>query len=76
MNNTHYALINEDRDIVAVLKKENFQDRLTQAIEDETGDSVLRIDVEETDYNNYKVHAKLSADGFKYTATLRPTWEY
>jgi len=75
MNNTHYALINEDNDVVAVIKNKLFKYRLIEAIQDETDNEILSIHVEEIDYNNYKVNAELK-DGFKYVATLRPTWEY
>jgi hypothetical protein len=76
MNNTHYALINEDNDVVAVIRKEDFKGRVIKAIEDETGDELLRIDIRQIDYNTYKVQDKMSNDGLKYTATLIPTWEY
>lgn len=73
MNNTHYALINEDNDVVAVIRKGDFRGRVIKAIEDETGDELLRIDIRQIDYNTYKVQAKMSNDGLKYTATLIPT---
>ncbi len=76
MNNTHYALINEDNEVVAVIKSENFKGRVIKAIEDETGDEVLQIDFDQIEYNSYKVQAKMSNDGLKYTAILRQTWEY
>jgi hypothetical protein len=77
MNNTHYALINEDNNVVAVIRANSeYKDRLKLAIEDETGDEVSRLYVEETETNNFKVHAKMVGDGLKYSATLLPTWEY
>lgn len=75
MNHTHYALINDDKDVVATIRRSALDDKLVDAIQDETGESVIRYELTETDYFNYKVQAKLES-GFKYTATLRPTWEY
>jgi len=80
MNHTHYAVINEDRDVIAVIKilattKEPNLDALTQAIQDDLDAEILRIDIEESDYMNFKVQVKLE-DGLKETFHLRPTWEY
>lgn len=75
MNHTHYALINEDNDVVAVLVRDNFKGRAIKAIEDETDNEVQSIEIDETDYFNFKVKAKLN-DDFEYVAILRPTWEY
>ena len=74
MNHTHYSLINEDNDVVAVIRKEDFKGRLIRAIEDETGEEVSHIDIEQIEYNSYKVTAVVYETS--YTATLRPTWEY
>jgi hypothetical protein len=75
MNNTHYALINEDGQVVAVVKTEDFKGRVIKAVEDETGDEVLRIEIKQVEHNNYRVEVELVSEG-KYTAFLRPTWEY
>lgn len=75
MNHTHYALLNEDNDVVAVVVRENFKARVVKAIEDETGSLIENLDLQEADYMNYKVKADLE-DGFKYEGILRPTWEY
>jgi len=75
MNNTHYALINEDGQVVAVVKTEDFKGRVIKAVEDETGDEVLRIEIKQFEHNNYRVEVELVSEG-KYTAFLRPTWEY
>jgi hypothetical protein len=76
MNNTHYALINEDGQVVAVVKTEDFKGRVIKAVEDETGDEVLRIEIKEVEHKNYRVEVELVSEGLKYTAFLRPTWEY
>jgi Mg2+/Co2+ transporter CorC len=75
MNNTHYALINENGQVVAVVKTEDFKGRVIKAVEDETGDEVLRIEIKQFEHNNYRVEVELVSEG-KYTAFLRPTWEY
>lgn len=75
MNHTHYALINGDNDVVAVIKKDNLETGLKLAIRDEQSSAVSNLDVTETDYCNYSVVASLN-DGTLYKATLRPTWEY
>jgi hypothetical protein len=86
MTHTHYALINEDNDVVAVIKRANINDKLQaakindkvqEAIEDETGDRVLKYELIETDYCNYQARFILEGDvNVKHTYTLRPTWEY
>lgn len=77
MNHTHYALINEDNDVVAVIRRSNLDDKLQIAIEEETGDKVLMYELSETDYQNYKAIVILESDvNVKYTYILRPTWEY
>jgi ABC-type Zn uptake system ZnuABC Zn-binding protein ZnuA len=76
MNHTHYALVNEDNEVVAVILRNGFKERVIKAIEDETGSEVYRVEFEESDYNNYKVTAKTSQEGESYSAWLRPTWEY
>jgi hypothetical protein len=76
MNNTHYALINEDKDVVAVIRKEDFKGRVIKAIEDETGDSVTRVTFEQTDYNRYSIKASMMDIDTEYIATLVATWEY
>jgi hypothetical protein len=76
MNNTHYALINEDKDVVAVIRKEDFKGRIIKAIEDETGDSVTRVTFEQTDYNRYSIKASMLDIDTEYIATLVATWEY
>jgi hypothetical protein len=76
MNNTHYALINEDKDVVAVIRKEDFKGRIIKAIEDETGDSVTRVTFEQTDYNRYSIKASMMDIDTEYIATLVATWEY
>ncbi len=77
MNHTHYALINEDNDVVAVIRRSSLDDKLQVAIEEETGDKVLMYELSETDYQNYKAIVILESDvNVKYTYTLRPTWEY
>jgi hypothetical protein len=76
MNNTHYALINEDKDVVAVIRKEDFKGRVIKAIEDETGDSVTRVTFEQTDYNRYSIKASMLDIDTEYIATLVATWEY
>jgi hypothetical protein len=76
MNNTHYALLNEDNYVVAVVIKDNFEPRVIKAIEDETGDQVLSIKFDEVDHENYNVIANMFGGGIKYVATLVPTWEY
>jgi glucosamine 6-phosphate synthetase-like amidotransferase/phosphosugar isomerase protein len=77
MNHTHYALINEDNDVVAVIRRSNLDDKLQVAIEEETGDKVLMYELSETDYHNYKAIVILESDiHYKYTYILRPTWEY
>lgn len=75
MNPTHYVLINEDNDVVAVIRRSSLSTKLKDAIEDETGDEVISYELIETDYLNYKVKAILDGD-VKYTSILRPTWEY
>lgn len=75
MNHTHYALVNEDNDVVAVIRRPYLDEYLPIAILDETDERVTNYELEETDFFNYKVTADLES-GFKYTAILRPTWEY
>ena len=75
MNNTHYAVINEENDVVAVVKKENLQPRVISAIEDETGSGVESLLIMEDKDGLLKVKATLN-DQFDYTALLKPTWEY
>ena len=75
MNHTHYALINEDNDVVAVIRRPYLDDYLSDAIAEETGERVVNYELEETDFFNYKVFADLES-GLEYTAFLRPTWEY
>jgi hypothetical protein len=75
MNHTHYALINEDNDVVAVIRRPYLDEYLSDAIAEETGERVVNYELQETDFFNYKVTADLES-GFRYTATLRPTWEY
>lgn len=75
MNNTHYALINEDNNVVAVIKKDNLQSRVISAINDETGLEVESILIKEDKDGLLKVKATLN-DQFDYTALLKPTWEY
>ena len=75
MNNTHYALINEDNNVVAVIKKDNLQSRVISAINDETGSEVESILIKEDKDGLLKVKATLN-DQFDYTALLKPTWEY
>jgi hypothetical protein len=76
MNNTHYALINEDKDVVAVIRKEDFKGRIIKAIEDETGDSVTRVTFEQIDYNTYSIKASMLDIDTEFIATLVATWEY
>lgn len=75
MNHTHYALINGDNDVVAVIKRDNLETGLKLAIRDEEGSAVASYDTIETDFCNYLVTAFLN-DGTTFKATLRPTWEY
>jgi hypothetical protein len=76
MENTHYALINEDKDVVAVIIKEDFKGRVIKAIEDEIGDTVKTITFEQTDYETYAVRVIFLDADTKYAATLIATWEY
>lgn len=76
MNNTHYVLINEDNEVVAVVKKENYKGRLIKAIEDETGGEVEIVTIEQIEYNSFKVSSKLLGYENEYVTILRPTWEY
>lgn len=75
MNHTHYALINEDNDVVAVIRRPYLDEYLPIAIAAETDEKVINYTLEEIDYFNYKVFADLES-GVEYTAFLRPTWEY
>jgi hypothetical protein len=75
MSNTHYVLINDDNEVVAVIKKQNFKGRLVTAIEDETEQDVLGLQLDQIEYNSYMIKARISG-GQTYTATLRQTWEY
>ena len=74
MNHTHYALINAEGDIVAVLLRDGWESRFWRAVEEETGDKVVQFAVQETDYCNYEVTATTSMG--EYKAIIRPTWEY
>lgn len=74
MNHTHYALINEDNDIVAVVRKDNFSERVLVALRDEYDSAVDDIRLDESDYYNYSVTANV--DGHLFKGFLRPTWEY
>ena len=76
MSNTHYALINEDKDVVAVIRNEDFKGRVIKAIEDETGDLVKVVSFEQTDYNTYSIKASMMDVDTEYIATLVATWEY
>ena len=76
MNNTHYALINGDNDVVAVIKKYGFKGRVIPAIEDETGAEVESVTIDQIEYNSFKVTAKLIGHEVVYESVLRPTWEY
>ena len=66
--------MNEDNELIAVLKKDNFSERLLVAIRDEYDSGVDDIRLEESDYCNYSVTASVGQYLFK--GFLRPTWEY
>ena len=76
MNNTHYLLINEENDAFAVIKKDEFKDRIIPAIEDETGAEVECVTINEIEHNSFKVTAKLIGHEVGYELVLRPIWEY
>ena len=75
---THYAVIDHNNDVVAVIRSKpikEFKCKAIRVIEDETGSQLVEIKFDETDMHNYKVTAKMK-DGITYVAELRPTWEY
>ena len=75
---THYAVIDHNNDVVAVIKSKpskEFKGKAIEVIEDETGSQVVEIRFDEVDMHNYKATAKLKDDN-TYVAMLRPTWEY
>jgi hypothetical protein len=81
MNNTHYLLFNEDNNVVAVIRKENWDDRIIRAIEDETGAEVTSISFSGIgdnirEVNSIKAMANLNDSEGEYEYILRPAWEY
>lgn len=75
MNHTHYTIIDEDNDVIAVIKAEDFKGRLIKALEDETGSVLMSLTFEEIGYYNFKVSASFS-DEINVQVEIRPTFEY
>lgn len=76
MNNTHYALIDENN-VIAVIKKDNFQERILIALRDEFDSAVTDVTIEDIhpdSFRNYSVTAII--DGYSFKGYLRPVWEY
>lgn len=80
MNHTHYVLMNEDHNPVAVFRRNTTshgvdESTLKTAIQEELDADVIKISITDTDYMSFKIQGK-TEEGFKFTYILRPTWEY
>lgn len=80
MNHTHYILVNEDHNPVAVIRRDTTkfgvnESALKTAIQEELDADIIGISITDTDYMNFKVQGRTDED-FEFTFMLRPTWEY
>ena len=84
MNNTHYAIMNEEHTPIAVIRKRNTDDMMKAimvAISEETGESIDDITkVEKISFNddwNFPETIEVRFDEESvYRYDIVPTWEY
>jgi hypothetical protein len=80
MNNTHFAIFNEDNALIAIVDNSAKLSSVRQAIEDETGDAVDRFVDFPTHHalsQSFKgVDFKVDIDGLIMKYRLIPTWLY
>lgn len=76
MNHTHYAIIDEDKEVIAVIKAEDFKGRIIKALEDETGSFLTSIQFTEDGYHSFTVNAEFAYDEITKIVQVLPTYEY
>ena len=76
MNHTHYAIIDEDKEVIAVIKAEDFKGRIIKALEDETGSFLTGIHFTEEGYHSFTIRAEFTYDEIIKIVQVLPTYEY